>query len=68
MFFKKKLDRVLNVEEAEKRFEEQMEGQELERKDKIAMVLAALIVFVPALLLVIGAFLFVIWLFFLRFL
>lgn len=68
MFFKKKLDRVINVEEAEKRFKEQMEGQELERKDKIAMILAGLIVFVPAVLLVIGIFLFVIWLFFLRFL
>lgn len=68
MFFRKKVDRVINVEKAEERFEKEMEGQELEKKDRLAMIIAALLVFIPVLLLVIGAFLLVIWFFFYRFL
>ena len=45
-----------------------MEGQELEKNDRLAMILAGLIVFVPAMLLIIGVFLLGIWFFFGRFL
>ena len=41
-----------------------MEEVELDKKDRPAMVIAALIVFIPALLLVLGVFLGVIWLMF----
>ncbi|MCI8894853.1 MAG: hypothetical protein HFI42_06820 [Lachnospiraceae bacterium] len=68
MLFQKKLHRVVNPEEAEQRFEERMEGQELEKNDRLAMILAGLIVFVPAMLLIIGVFLLGIWFFFGRFL
>lgn len=67
MFLNKKVKRVLDVEKAEEDFEERMEDVELEKKDRPAMIIAAFIVFVPALLLVIGVFIFVIWLFFGRF-
>lgn len=68
MLFDKKVKRVIDVEKAEEEFEKQMEeeGIELEKKDRLAMILAAFIVFIPALLLVLGVFLFVIWFFFLR--
>lgn len=67
MFFNNKIKRVLDVEKTEAEFEEQMEGVELEKADRPAMLIAAFIVFIPALLLVIGFFLLVIWLFFGRF-
>lgn len=68
MLFDKKVKRVIDVEKAEEEFEKQMEeeGIELEKKDRLAMILAAFIVFIPALLLVLGVFLFAIWFFFLR--
>ena len=44
MFFRKKLNRVLHVKEAEERFEKDIEKTPLEKKDRLAMVLAALIV------------------------
>ena len=56
MFFRKKLNRVLHVKEAEERFEKDIEKTPLEKKDRLAMVLAALIVFVPAVLLVVLVF------------
>ena len=65
MFFQKKVDRVIDVKKAEKELEDR-EDEKLEGKDKIAMAIAAILVFVPALLLVLGIFLFLIWLFFLR--
>ena len=67
MFFQKKVDRVIDVKKAEKELEDR-EDEKLEGKDKIAMAIAAILVFVPALLLLLGIFLFLIWLFFLRFL
>ena len=67
MFFNKKVKRVLDVDRAEEEFEERMEGVELEKNDKPAMIIAAFIVFIPALLLVIGVFVFAIWLCFGRF-
>lgn len=68
MLFEKKIKRVVDVEKAEKELEERPDDIELEKKDGPAMLIAALIVFVPAFLLVIGFFLFVIWLFFGRWL
>lgn len=68
MLFEKKIKRVVDVEKAEKELEERPDVIELEKKDGPAMLIAALIVFVPAFLLVIGFFLFVIWLFFGRWL
>ena len=51
MFFRKKINRVVDVEKAEERFEKDTEQLPLEKKDRPAMVIAALIVFVPALIL-----------------
>ena len=68
MFFRKKLNRVLHVKEAEERFEKDIEKTPLEKKDRLAMVLAALIVFVPAVLLVVLVFALVLYFFFFRFL
>lgn len=66
MLFDKKVKRVLDVEKAEEEFEERMEDAELEKNDRIAMIIAALAVFLPVLLLVTGIFLLGIWLFFFR--
>lgn len=69
MFFRKKLGRVLtNQQQAEERFQKEREELPLEKNDRLAMILAALAVFVPALLVVMGMFFAVIWLFFLRYL
>ncbi len=67
MFFRKKINRVVDVKGAEERFEKQMDKVQLEKKDRLAMILAALIVFVPALLLVAVIFLLVMYFFFFRF-
>ncbi len=67
MFFLKRLNRVLDVKKAEERFQEDMEKTSLEKKDRLAMILAALIVFIPALLLVVAVFGLVIYFFFFRF-
>lgn len=66
MLFEKKIKRVIDIDKAEDEFEERMEGVELDRKDRPAMIIAGLIVFIPALLLILGLFLLVIWFFFLR--
>lgn len=68
MFFRKKLNRVLDVKKAEQRFQEDIEKTPLEKNDRPAMILAALIVFVPAILLVIAIFALVLYFFFFRFL
>ena len=59
--------KLLNVEEAENRFKKEIEEEQFNAKDTAAMMIAAILVFLPALILVIGVFLFVIWFFFLRF-
>lgn len=68
MLFDKKVKKIVDVEKAEEEFEKNMEkeGLELEKNDRLAMILAAFAVFIPVLLLVIFGFLFVIWFFFLR--
>ena len=57
MFFGKKLNRVLNVKKAEERFAKEREQLPLEKNDRLAMILAALAVFVPVLIVVILIFL-----------
>lgn len=68
MLFGKKINRVIDVKKAEERFAKDREQLPLEKKDKPAMILAALIVFVPAFLLVVGFFALILYLFFFRFL
>ena len=67
MFFEKKIKHLVNVEKAEKTFREKMQDEKLEKKDVLAMIIAACIVYVPAFLIVCSVFIFFIWLFFLRF-
>ena len=68
MLFGKKIDRVLNVRKAEERFEKEREELPLEKNDRLAMILAALIVFIPVFLVIVGILLLVLYLFFFRFL
>jgi cell division septal protein FtsQ len=62
MFFKRKIKRVLNLEEIEERHEKEIK-EELEKGDLFAMIIAALIVFTPVILLLIGIVYFLLWLF-----
>ena len=69
MFFKRKVDRVINVNQAEEKFLAEMEalkqeGMELEKKDKFAMLLAAYLVFIPEVLLLGGLLAFAMWMLF----
>ena len=67
MFFQKKLKRVLtNHKQAEQRFEETLKEAPLEKGDRLAMILAALIVFIPALLVMFAVFALVLYFFFFR--
>lgn len=66
MFFKGRLDKILDVKKAESDFKKTLEETPLEKNDTPAMILAALLVFVPAILITVGVFLTVIWFFFLR--
>ena len=51
MFFQKKLKRVMtDPKKAEERFAKTLEEAPLEKGDRLAMILAALAVFIPALL------------------
>ena len=65
-FFKGKLDRVVNVEKSEEKFKKEMENIQLEKNDGLAMAIAAMLTFLPALLIVGGFFLAVIYFFFIR--
>lgn len=67
MFFGKKINRVIDVKKAEERFQKEREELPLEKNDRLAMILAALAVFVPVLIVVILVFLLVFYLFFFRF-
>ena len=67
MFFGKKINRIIDVKKVEERFEEERKQLPLEKNDRLAMILAALAVFVPVLIVVILVFLLVIYLFFFRF-
>ena len=68
MLFGKKINRILNVREAEERFEKEREELPLEKGDRLAIILAALAVFIPVLIGVLAVFLLVLYLFFFRFL
>lgn len=76
MLFSKKATKILDRQtehfeerekEREKRGEIPEEKEKLQWKDLIAMFVAGIITFVPAILLVCAVFGFVIWLFFMRF-
>ena len=68
MLFGKKINRVLNIRKAEERFDKDREELPLEKNDRLAMILAALAVFVPAFLGIVAVLLLVLYLFFFRYL
>lgn len=68
MLFGKKINRVLNIRKAEERFDKEREELPLEKNDRLAMILAALAVFVPAFLVIVAVLLLVLYLFFFRYL
>ena len=68
MLFGKKINRVLNIRKAEERFDKEREELPLEKNDRLAMILAALAVFVPAFLGIVAVLLMVLYLFFFRYL
>ena len=68
MFFKRKVDKLIHIKSADEKFAGELEGLkkeglEPERKDRLAMVLAAYLIFIPEVLLVGGLFALVIWMF-----
>ena len=68
MLFGKKINRVVNIRDAEERFEEDRAQLPLEKNDRLAMILAALAVFVPVFLIMVAVWLLGFYLFFFRFL
>ncbi|MDM8201702.1 MULTISPECIES: hypothetical protein [Allofournierella] len=68
MLFGKKINRVLNVRQAEERFEKEREELPLEKGDRLAMILAALAVFIPVLIGILAVLVLVLYLFFFRYL
>ena len=69
MFFKRKVDKIIDIKRAEEKFAGELEdlkkeGIEPEGKDRLAMVLAAYLIFIPEVLLVGGVFALLIWMFF----
>ena len=68
MLFGKKINRVVNIRDAEERFEEDRAQLPLEKNDRLAMILAALAGFVPVFLIIVAILLLVFYLFFFRFL
>ena len=66
MLFPKKIGRIVDVEKSEKTFKKSLENEPLEKGDLKAMIIAALLVFIPATLVLLAIFCGVLWLFFLR--
>ena len=64
--FKRRVDRVLNTSKSEADFRRRTAGEHLEKGDLPAMIIAALITFLPVLLLILGVFALIIWLCFFR--
>lgn len=62
MLFRRKIKRVLDVEKLEEQHKEE-KLEELEKGDFLAMVIAALLVFTPVILLLIGIVYGLYWLF-----
>ena len=54
MLYKRKMDRVVDVEKSEENFRKALEKEPLEKGDLKAMMIAALCVFVPVFILVAG--------------
>ena len=63
-FFSKKLNRNLRVEDTEKEFRSRIKDTPLEKKDLPAMIIAAFLVLLPAVLVVFGAIVLLMFLFF----
>ncbi len=64
MFFKDKFERVIKMNrELDQELKDELQRNPLEKNDVLAMIIAALLVLLPAILLVFGIFLLVIWLF-----
>ena len=53
--FQKKIDRVIKQKDQEKEFRQEREKLPLEKGDAFAMIVAAFLVFLPVVLLLIGA-------------
>ena len=53
--FQKKIDRVIKQKDQEKKFRQEREKLPLEKGDAFAMIVAAFLVFLPVVLLLIGA-------------
>ncbi len=66
MFFKRKIDRVVDQKASEESFKKTLKNTPLEKNDALAMIIAALLVLLPAVLIVGGFFVLVIWFFFMR--
>ena len=69
MFFKRKVDKVIDIKRAEENFALELEnlkreGLEPEGKDRLAMILAAYLIFIPEVLLAGGIFALLLWTFF----
>ncbi len=63
---KNRIFRILDVSKSEEDFRRRTAGESLEKGDLPAMIIAAFVTFLPTLLLLLGCFAFIIWLFFLR--
>ena len=61
-----RIGRIVNAAKNEEDFRRRTTGERLEKGDLPAMIIAAVLTFLPVLLLVLGAFSLIIWLFFLR--
>ena len=64
MFFQKKINRVIDEKKSEEKLKETLENTPLEKKDLPAMIIAALLVLLPAVIVVGGLFMLFAFLFF----
>ena len=64
MFFQKKINRVIDEKKSEEKPKETLENTPLEKKDLPAMIIAALLVLLPAVIVVGGLFMLIAYLFF----
>ena len=64
MLFQKKVDRVVNEKKSADQFKETLSETPLEKKDLPAMIIAALLVLLPAVLVVGGLFMLISYFFF----
>ena len=64
MFFQKKINRVIDEKKSEEKLKETLENTPLEKKDLPAMIIAALLVLLPAVIVVGGLFMLIDYLFF----